>query len=146
MNEHYPHYPPPAASWYALQAAQAGAPGLAPAAYQPPPANLYAAYQSVPPVSMYQSAPAVAYAPMPAAATSLAAVPRATPSLLSSSFVKGALIGAVAAYLLTNEKLQQGAIKTSVKAWSMLQGGVEEMKERFRDAEAELHAAEVDEE
>lgn len=60
-------------------------------------------------------------------------------------FIKGALIGALATYILTNEKVQQGAIRGAVKAWSMVQGGVEEMKERFRDAEAELHAGRMEE-
>ena len=35
-------------------------------------------------------------------------------------FLKGVLIGAAAAYLLTNESVQRGAIKGVVKAWSML--------------------------
>jgi translation initiation factor 2 alpha subunit (eIF-2alpha) len=60
-------------------------------------------------------------------------------------FIKGALIGALATYILTNEKVQQGAIRGAVKAWSLVQGGVEEMKERFRDAEAELHAGRMEE-
>ncbi|MFP4209224.1 MAG: hypothetical protein ACLFSC_11240 [Wenzhouxiangella sp.] len=57
-------------------------------------------------------------------------------------FVKGLLIGAAAAYLLTNDNVQRAAIKGAVKAWSTLQGGVEELKERFQDAEAELRLAE----
>lgn len=57
-------------------------------------------------------------------------------------FLKGLLIGAAAAYLLTNETVQRTAIKGAVRAWSMLQGGVEEIKERFQDAEAEIRAAE----
>ena len=73
-------------------------------------------------------------APMPAAAP-----PSST--LTNPRFIKGALIGAAAAYLLTNENVQQAVIKNAVKTWSLVQGGVEEMKERFRDAEAELHAA-----
>lgn len=55
-------------------------------------------------------------------------------------FLKGLLIGAAAAYLLTNESVQRTAIKGAVKVWSLLQGGVEEMKERFQDAEAELRS------
>ncbi len=55
-------------------------------------------------------------------------------------FLKGLLIGAAAAYLLTNENVQRTAIKGAVKAWSLLQGGVEEIKERFHDAEAEIRA------
>jgi hypothetical protein len=58
-------------------------------------------------------------------------------------FLKGLLIGAAATYLLTNESVQRGAIKGAVKVWSMLQGGVEEIKERFHDAEAEIRAAEA---
>ncbi len=57
-------------------------------------------------------------------------------------FVKGLLIGAAATYLLTNESVQRTAIKAVVQVWSALQGGIEEAKERFHDAEAELnHAA-----
>jgi len=69
----------------------------------------------------------------------------ATPTshLTNPRFLKGALFGALAAYLLTNETVQQNAIKAAVRAWSLVQGGVEEMKERFRDAEAELHAAQA---
>lgn len=63
----------------------------------------------------------------------------------SDSFLKGALIGAAAAYILTNENVQHSMIKGTVKAWSLLQGGVEEMKERFRDAEAEIMAEQADE-
>jgi hypothetical protein len=56
-------------------------------------------------------------------------------------FLKGLLIGAAATYLLTNESVQRTAIKGVVQIWSALQGGVEEVKERFQDAEAELHHA-----
>lgn len=77
-------------------------------------------------------APPMPFAPVqPAPSATLFGNPR---------FIKGALVGAAAAYLLSNESVQQNAIKAAVKAWSMLQGGIEEMKERFRDAEAELHA------
>jgi Na+/H+-translocating membrane pyrophosphatase len=63
--------------------------------------------------------------------------------LTNPRFLKGALFGALAAYLLSNETVQQNMIKAAVRTWSMVQGGVEEMKERFRDAEAELHATHV---
>ncbi len=58
--------------------------------------------------------------------------------LNDSAFVKGLLIGAGATFLLTNDTVQKNMIAAMVKLWSSLQGGVEEMKERFRDAEAEL--------
>jgi len=54
-------------------------------------------------------------------------------------FLKGLLIGVAATYLVTNESVQRTVIKGAVRTWSMLQGGVEEIKERFHDAEAELH-------
>lgn len=60
----------------------------------------------------------------------------------SDRFVKGLVLGAVATYVLTNEDVQRTAIKSAVKLWSSLQGGVEELKERFQDAEAELRMAE----
>jgi hypothetical protein len=64
---------------------------------------------------------------------------RAAPS---NRFIRGLVIGAAATYVLSNEEVQRAAIKSAVKAWSTLQGGVEELKERFQDAEAELRMAE----
>ncbi|MBK5932174.1 hypothetical protein CCR82_16950 [Halochromatium salexigens] len=63
-------------------------------------------------------------------------------NLGNDRFLKGLLIGAAAAYLLTNENVQRTAIKGAVKLWGGLQGGVEELKERFHDAEAEIQTAE----
>ncbi len=65
--------------------------------------------------------------------------PQAPPS---NRFIRGLVIGAAATYVLTNEEVQRAAIKSAVKAWSTLQGGVEELKERFQDAEAELRMSE----
>jgi hypothetical protein len=58
-------------------------------------------------------------------------------------FFRGLLIGAAATYILTNESVQRSAIKGVVKVWSMVQGGIEEAKERFQDAEAEIAAGEA---
>ncbi len=63
--------------------------------------------------------------------------------LTNPRFIRGALIGAAAVYLLSNENVQHAAIRSLVRVRSLVQGGVEEMKERFRDAEAELHAAQA---
>ena len=84
------------------------------------------------------AAGAVAGGPMPGTAAQPA---RPLLDFGNDRFVKGLLIGAAAAYLLTNESVQRTAIKGAVKVWSGLQGGVEELKERFHDAEAELQAA-----
>jgi len=73
-----------------------------------------------------------------------AAPPPAQGTLLTNPrFIRGALIGAAAVYLLSNENVQHAAIRSLVRVRSLVQGGVEEMKERFRDAEAELHAAQA---
>lgn len=53
-------------------------------------------------------------------------------------FVKGAITGAALTFLLTNDAVQKNAIKSLVKLWSAFQGGMEEIKERFKDAEAEI--------
>ncbi|MFS8037171.1 hypothetical protein ACI7BZ_09445 [Xanthobacter sp. AM11] len=59
----------------------------------------------------------------------------------ADSLVKGLIIGAGAAYLLTNETAQRTLMRTAVQVWSLLQGSMEELKERLHDAEAEVAAA-----
>jgi hypothetical protein len=110
-----------------------------PPGYAPyPPAWPYVAY---PPTGATPAGNPFAAPPAyPNPAMTPVAVPAPTNTLANPRFLKGALVGALAAYLLTNDNVQQAVINGSVKAWSLLQGGVEEMKERFRDAEAELHA------
>ena len=87
-------------------------------------------YRGFAPPDYYVSGPTAAPPPAPM-----------PPPLANTRFLKGAAFGALAAYLLSNPEVQQAAIKGAVKTWSLLQGSVEEMKERFRDAEAELHAS-----
>ena len=58
----------------------------------------------------------------------------------TGNFLKGALIGAVGAYLLTNEDAQKKIFKTFAKGADMFSAGIEEMKERLEDAKAELEA------
>lgn len=53
----------------------------------------------------------------------------------------GILVGAAAAYLLGNESVQRTVIRSALTLWSTVQGALEETKERFRDAEAELRQA-----
>ena len=93
-----------------------------------------AGYAAQPMAGVYSGAPygqPQAYAQQPA------------PGLVSPAmqrFLTGALIGAAAAYVLTNENVQNSLIKSTVRVWDLMQGGVEEVKERFRDAEAEIKA------
>ena len=58
----------------------------------------------------------------------------------TGNFLKGALIGAIGAYLLTNEDAQKKIFKTFAKGADFLGAGIEEMKERLEDAKAELEA------
>ncbi len=66
-------------------------------------------------------------------------------STATSEFVKGALIGAAVTWLLTNDKVQNALFKTAATTSSFFQEGMEEMKERFEDAKAEVSAANFEE-
>ncbi|NGX16284.1 hypothetical protein [Wenzhouxiangella sp. XN24] len=99
-------------------------------------------YQGVPPGYVPPQSRASGYYPPGTFYAAPPPPPMSAPGPLANPrFFKGALVGALAAYLLSHPEVQEAAVKGAVKAWSVLQGGVEEMKERFRDAEAELHAA-----
>jgi len=60
----------------------------------------------------------------------------------NGDFLKGALIGAAVTFLLTNETAQKSIFKAFAKASSMMQMGIEELKERYEDVKAELEAQE----
>ncbi|CAM2916925.1 YtxH domain-containing protein [Helicobacter burdigaliensis] len=71
----------------------------------------------------------------------------ATPnnSLLQNNqkdFLKGALIGAVATFILTNENAQKAIFKGFAKVSGLFEMGIEELKERYEDAKAEVQADE----
>ena len=53
-------------------------------------------------------------------------------------FLKGALIGAVATFILTNEDAQKAIFKGFAKLSSLFEMGIEELKERYEDAKAEV--------
>ena len=55
-----------------------------------------------------------------------------------SGYLKGFLIGAGVTLLLTNSTVQKTLVRGAVKLWSLAQGGVEEVKEQFRDIKAEM--------
>lgn len=63
----------------------------------------------------------------------------------SDKLLRGLLIGGAAAYILTNENAQKAIIKTGVKLFETLAGGVEEFKEKIMDAKAELEAEKEEE-
>lgn len=59
-------------------------------------------------------------------------------------FLKGALIGALATFILTNENAQRVIFKGFAKVSSLLESGIEELKERYEDAKAEVGDSEFD--
>ena len=48
------------------------------------------------------------------------------------------VVGGALTYVLTNEAIQRAAIRGIMQVWLNVQGGIEETKERFRDAESEI--------
>lgn len=56
------------------------------------------------------------------------------------AYVKGLVMGALAAGVASNPAAQKKTMQTLASLWGMMQGGVEELKERFRDMEAEMQA------
>ncbi len=53
-------------------------------------------------------------------------------------FLKGAFIGAVATFILTNKDAQRAIFKGFAKISSLFEMGIEELKERYEDAKAEV--------
>lgn len=53
-------------------------------------------------------------------------------------YVKGLLLGAGAALVLTNPTVQKAMVGGAVRLWAAVQGGIEEMKEQIEDVKAEL--------
>ncbi|MEM1312949.1 MAG: hypothetical protein AAGI51_00230 [Pseudomonadota bacterium] len=60
--------------------------------------------------------------------------------MTSSQFITGAVVGGLATYVLTHPAAQRAMINGAAQLWMALKGGVEETRERFRDAEAEIKA------
>ena len=55
-------------------------------------------------------------------------------------FLKGALIGAAATFILTNENAQRAIFKGFAKISGIFEAGIEELKERYEDAKAEVNS------
>lgn len=58
----------------------------------------------------------------------------------SAAFWKGAALGAGVAVLATSETVQKAVVKTVSKGMAAASAGVEELKEKFEDAKAEVEA------
>ena len=51
---------------------------------------------------------------------------------------KGVILGAGITFLLTNDNVQKSVIKGAAKLYGLVQGGVQEIKEKFEDVQAEM--------
>ena len=58
----------------------------------------------------------------------------------SGDFIKGALLGAAVTYLLTNKNAQETIMKAFGKGSEFFSAGIEELKERYEDAKAQMQA------
>ena len=66
-------------------------------------------------------------------------------SMTGPNFLAGLLVGAVTTLVFTNPGVQRAIFKTAAKTTSLVKGGIAEAKERFHDAEAEVHLDEGEE-
>ena len=82
-----------------------------------------------------QSAPSAIDNAINNAAQNLPFVPE---NFNAAGFVKGLLLGGIAAYVLTNPKAQECVFKAIIKGGELINAGIEELKERFEDVKAEL--------
>lgn len=62
------------------------------------------------------------------------------PSRGTEQFVLGMMIGAAAAWVLTDEELRGKLVKAGMKLYAGVAGGFEEMKEQMADIRAEVEA------
>lgn len=58
----------------------------------------------------------------------------------TEQFILGALIGAAAVYVLGDEEMRGKLVKTGMKLYASITGGVEELKEQMADIRAEVAA------
>lgn len=62
------------------------------------------------------------------------------PAGRTEQFLLGAVIGAAAAYVLSDEELRGKLMKSGIKLYSSLMGGYAEFKEQMADLQAEVDA------
>ncbi|MDR0747563.1 MAG: hypothetical protein LBE89_06710 [Helicobacteraceae bacterium] len=60
-------------------------------------------------------------------------------------FIKGALLGGAAAFLLTNKSAQEAIFKAIVRLGTAGAEAFEEMKDRFEEAKAQVEAEQIKE-
>ncbi len=68
----------------------------------------------------------------------LAGVKKLLPESASEQFLVGLLIGAGAAYVLSDEQLRRQIIRYAVQTYGNIVGGFEELREQVADIQAEI--------
>lgn len=67
-------------------------------------------------------------------------LPKGFASGQTEQFIVGALLGAAAAYVLADEELRNKIMKSVMKLYAGMTGGLEEFKEQMADLKAEVAA------
>jgi len=104
--------------------------------------NYYPYYQTV-----YGGYPAYAAYPQTAVQDQVYGPPAPTSALASwfdytnPSYIKGVVVATGVTLIVTNPAIQSAVVKGAVAAWSAVTGGLEEIKEKIRDARAEKSMA-----
>jgi hypothetical protein len=66
--------------------------------------------------------------------------PKGQNGFSNGDFLKGALVGAAVTFILTNKGAQESLMKAASKCSELFQAGMEELKERYEDAQAAMEA------
>lgn len=67
-------------------------------------------------------------------------LPRGFASGQTEQFILGALLGAAGAYVFANEEIRARIVKSAMKLYAGLTGGIEEFKEQMADLKAEIES------
>ncbi|KAF7598222.1 MAG: hypothetical protein CGU28_13430 [Candidatus Dactylopiibacterium carminicum] len=79
-------------------------------------------------------------APLNAGFLSGLGLPAGFGSRRTEQFLLGALLGAAATYVLSNEEVRSKLVKGAMKLYGSVAGGIEELKEHMADLKAEVEA------
>lgn len=60
-------------------------------------------------------------------------------AVTNGNFITGVLVGALTTLVFTNPGVQRALFKTAAKTTDLIRSSVAEARERFHDAEAEVH-------
>ncbi len=57
----------------------------------------------------------------------------------SNQLILGAVLGALATYILSNDEIREKIVRSAVKLYTDVAGGMEELKEQVADIQAEMY-------